>query len=402
MARNTFDIVGKLSLGKESEKFKPYSETDYPSGWTKRSIKFNVTAGNNRHMLVMEGGCFKDGHGDVYLLSKAYTDDNGNKVKGESFTIPFKERLTSPRLAEVAEFKKFVFDLEEPNRRYLLGKALEKIKDGTTITTEELSVLGVASQDMIKEELEKSNKKRKEFVTEYDFAEFINKVATSEKYKNKLFKFSGNIVINYSDTNKKFYESMIPSRIYLAKDTETPISEATITLYYNKESLDDGSLAEKGKYYVNGYVFDYDKTKKKNIPCPMTIAINKSNDSEEKSKKTTDLYVKQFTVTDDSWKELGVKVKLLNGAQKTEITEDMLTEFQQDLLLLGEITMDDIRKELGGDVYGERIQENLFDGLARGYSKGRKDTVFEDDDFVIKPEEVKDVDIFDESSDDEI
>lgn len=75
---------------------------------------------------------------------------------------------------------------------------------------------------------------------------------------------------------------------------------------------------------------------------------------------------------------------MLNGAQKMEIDESMLTEFQQDMLLCGEITLDDIRKELGGNVYGDRIQENQFVKLAKGFSKGREDTVYTDDDFVIK------------------
>jgi len=401
MSNKPFEFVGKLSIGKESEKFKPYEEKDYPSGWTKRSIKFNVIAGDNRHLLTVDGGCFKDGHGDVYLYSKGSVDSNNKKIKGEAFTIPFKERFTSKKLAEVAEFKKFIIDLEQPNRRYLLEKALEKINDGTSITNEELTVMGVESQDNIKDELEKSKKKRHEFITEYDYAEFIHKVVTSDKYKNKMFKVLGNIETTYSDKNKKFYTNMIPSRIYLAKDDEPVISEATITLYYNQNSLDDGSLEEKEKYYINGYTFDYDKNRKKNIPCPITIVINKADENDDKSKKTTGIYLKQFIVDDDTWKEIGVKVKLINGAQKTEITEDMLTELQQELLLLGEITLDDIRKELGGEVYGERIQENQFCGLAKGYSKGRKDTVFIDEDFIIKAneDEFEEKDIFDDDED---
>lgn len=47
--------------------------------------------------------------------------------------IPFKERLTSPKLAEVAEFKKFIFDLEKPGRRYKLEKAAEKIREGKNL-----------------------------------------------------------------------------------------------------------------------------------------------------------------------------------------------------------------------------------------------------------------------------
>lgn len=381
-----FEMIGRITISKETDKFKPYEEKTFDSGWVKRKLSFNVIAGDNRHMLTVEGGSYKDGHGDVYLFSKGYTDDSGKKVKGESFKIPFKDRLTSPRLVEVAEFKKFVCDLEQPNRRYLLQKLSDNIHEGKSATDEELKSVGLTSESEVAVELEKSKKKHHEFVTEWDFSEFVKKVIDSGKYKDKKFKILGNQVITYSENNNKFYTNFVPTRIYVAKDDEPETSTATVTLLYNKDSLDDGSLEEKGKYYINGYVLEYDNNRKTNIPCPYTITIDKAtDDADEKTKKANKLYVSQFTVDDDSFKQLGVVVNLLNGAQKVDIDESMLTEFQQDMLLLGEITLDDIRKELGGSVYGDRIQENQFVKLARGFSKGRQDTVFTDDDMTIKP-----------------
>ena len=380
-----FEMVGRLTIGKETDKFKPYEEKTFDSGWVKRKLFFNVIAGDNRHMMTVDGGTFKDGHGEVYLFSKGSTDESGKKVKGESFKIAFKDRFTSPRLKEVAEFKKFVFDLEIPNRRYLLQKLADSIHEGKSATDEELKSVGLEAENEVAEALEKSKKRHHEFVTEWDFAEFIKKVIDSGKYKDKKFKFIGNNTITYSDKNERYYSNNVPTRIYLAKDDEDEFSTATVTLIYNKDSLDDGSLEEKGKYYINGYVFDYDNNRKKNIPCPYTITLeNITEDADEKTKKASQLYIKQFTIDDDSFKQIGVVVNLLNGAQKMEIDESMLTEFQQDMLLCGEITLDDIRKELGGNVYGDRIQENQFVKLAKGFSKGREDTVYTDDDFVIK------------------
>ena len=89
----------------------------------------------------------------------------------------------------------------------------------------------------------------------------------------------------------------------------------------------------------------------------------------------------------------------------TEITEDMLTDEQKDDLECGLITMDDIRAELGGSVYGERIREYQFLKPAKGFTKGRQDTVYAEDDMVIKPleEEVPEgtEDLF-EDDDDEL
>ena len=103
-----FEMLGKISLGKETEKFKTYSETTYDSGWVKRKIMFNAVCGDNRHLLSVDAGSFADGHGDVYTFSKGSVNEDGSRVKGETLKIPFKDRFTSPRLAEVAEFKKFI------------------------------------------------------------------------------------------------------------------------------------------------------------------------------------------------------------------------------------------------------------------------------------------------------
>ena len=396
-----FEMTGKLSISKETEKFHPWLEKQYPSGWVKRTLLFNATCGDNRHMLKVDAGSFADGHGDVYTFTKSYTDESGNKVKGESIRIPFKERLTSPKLAEIAEFKKFIFDLEKPGRRYALEKALERVNEGKELTDDELKELEIESKEELATALEKSNKKRHEFISEWDFAEFIKKVIDSGKYNDALFHIRGNGDYSYSDEKQQVYESYIPTRIYLAAENTEPYSTATFNILFNKDSLDDMSVEEKGKYYVNGYVMEYDRNRKSNIPVPTTVTIPvASKDAEEKEKKKVEAIKHKFMVDDDTYKEYGVIVNMLNGAQKTEITEDMLSDEEKEDLECGLITMDDIRKELGGNVYGERVKEYQFVKPAKGFVRGRQDTVYTDDDMVIKhiEEELPDGvdDLFDE------
>lgn len=379
-----FEMTGKLSISKETDKFKPYSETKYPSGWVKRRLMFNITCGDNRHLLTVDAGAFEDGHGDVFSFSKGSTDENGNRIKGESLRIPFKDRLTSPLLAEVAEFKKFIFDLEKPGRRYKLQQLADRIHEGKEATDEELAEVGLKSKDEIAGALEKSNKKKHEFISEWDYAEFIKKVIDSGKYKDSLFFIRGNGDYSYSDKTQKVYESYIPNRIYLAADDAVPSSTATINMLFNKDSLDDMSVEEKGKYYVNGWMMEYDSNRKANIPVEVRIAIP-ADDSDEKTKKRVEAIKHKFMVEDDTIKEYGVIVNMLNGSQKVEITEDMLTDEEKEDIEAGLITLDDIRKDLGNDVYGDRIREYQFVKPARGFSRGRKDTVYTDDDMVIKP-----------------
>lgn len=379
-----FEMTGKLSISKETEKFHPYTEKTYPSGWVRKQLLFNVTCGDNRHMLTVTAGAFADGHGDIYSFTKGGVDENGNKVKGESIQIPFKERLTSPKLAEIAEFKKFIIDLEQPGRRYKLQNMADKLHEGKELTDEELKEVGLESKDDVTTALEKSNKKRHEFISEMDYIDFIKKVIDSEKYKDKLFFIRGNGEYQYSDNQQKVYESYIPTRIYLAADDAEPSSTATINIIFNNESLDEMSVEEKGKYYVNGHMMEYDQNRKANIPVPVTIIIPVPED-DEKGKKKAEAFKHKFMVDDDTYKEYGAIVNMLNGAQKTEITEDMLTDEQREDLDLGIITMDDIRAEIGGNVYGDRIREYQLVKPARGFIKGRQDTVWTDEDMIIKP-----------------
>lgn len=399
-------MTGKLSISKESDKFHPYQEKQFDSGWVCKQLMFNVACGDNRHMMTVTSGAFADENkGFVYTFSKSGVDENGNKIKGESLKIPFKERLTSPKLAEVAEFKKFIFDLEKPGRRYKLEKAAEKVKEGTSLTDEELKEIGLENEADVNTEFEKSNKRRHEFISEWDFIDFIKKVIDSGKYSDKKFFIRGNGEYKYSDKNQRVYESYVPNRIYLAADDAEESSTAIINILFNSESLDDMSVEEKGKYYVNGYMMEYDNNRKGNIAVPVTITIPvPSDDADEKAKKRTESIKHKFIVDDDTFKEYGAVVNMLNGAQKTEITEDMLTDEQKDDLECGLIAMDDIRAELGGSVYGERIREYQFLKPAKGFIRGRVDTVYTEDDFIIKPleETVPDEvdDLFDE--DDEL
>lgn len=395
-----FEMIGRLSLPRATDKFEPFSTKKYESGWIRKQLMFNVTCDDNRHMLSITDGAFDDEHGDIYSFSKSTVDESGNRVKGETLIIPFKDRLTSPKLAEVAEFKKFVIDLERPGRRYKLEKASEKIKEGTSLTDEELKDLDIEDESEVNQELEKSKKRRHEFISGWDYIDYIFKLIDSGKYKDKKFFIRGNGEYQYSDKNQRVYESYIPNRIYLAADDAEESSTATINVLFNSESLDEMSVEEKGKYFVNGYMMEYDGNRKSNIPVPVTITIPVPTDNaDEKAKKRIEAIKHKFMVEDDSFKEYGAVVNMLNGAQKQEITEDMLTDEQREDLDCGLITMDDIRAELGGSVYGERIREYQFLKPAKGFTKGRQDTVYTADDMVIKPlaDEVDEMeDLFDE------
>ncbi len=397
----TFEIVGKLFVNKDSDKFKSYEEKQYDSGWVNKTLNYGVTSGDNRFYFRNKAGHFADGHGDVFVFGKDGVDANGNKIKGEAFRIPWKERLTHQRLAEVVDYRKFVVDLEVAGFRRELQSALNKVKEGGELTAEEVAKFGASDVKGLEAALDKSNKKRKEFIAEADFVDYMRKVLASDNYKNKKFRIRGNYDIQYSDSTNKFYGNYVPQKVYLADDATEDAAEANVMLFYTNDAVMDAK-EEKNKYYVNGYVQVYDNNRKANIFAPYTVTVLGAKDDSELEAKREKIQVNRFTVDDDQVYSYGVIVKLLDGAQKTEISMEDLTEEQQDSIMLGEITLADIIREMGGSVYSkDRITENVFLKPARGHSRGREVTAYQPEDLIVKPLVKEDTNVFEETAADE-
>lgn len=379
---NTFEIIGKISISKETDKFRPYTD-DSSNGWRYNKLLFNVQSDVNRHLLEIGGTYKENGTGVIKTFSKGSVDPNTHeKLKGERIEIAWRDRNKPEVLEKVAEFKKFVIDLEKYGRRYELQNALKKQQEGN-LSKEEFEQLGVAN---LEQALEDSKKKRKEFISEYDFAEFIHKLILSGKIDGKLFRILGDIEL--SEYNGKIYKKFKPNRLYLVDDNTEQTSTGQIQIFFNKDSLDKGSLKDKKRLYINGYVRNYDNQRKDIAPFPITLVIDASSE-DERVQKVVKLLESQFTVKDKSWKEFGVKVKILNGSQRVRITEDMLSDFQREMLELGMTSMEELEKEIlhekGEELYGERVEEMVIVNVAKGYTNGRKDTVYVDEDFVLKP-----------------
>lgn len=396
---NTFDFIATLSIGRETDKFKPYEEKTYDSGWVNRTLKFNAIAGSNRHMLEIKGGCWADGHGVVKTWSKSVIGEDGSRTNGSALEIPWSDRQKKENIDKVAPFKKCVVDLELPGRRSIL----KKIVDGEA-TDENLAAAGLESEADAVTTLQSSEDKRHEFIAEYDFAAFVYRLVSSEKTKNIKFRVRGNIDITEYDG--KFYQHFIPTQIYRAADDAEFQSEANINIHFGRGAIDDGSVEDKGRYFINGYTFNYDSQRKIQIPCPLMLVLPVGKD--DKSNAYVNVMKKNFTISDidgDVCKELTVKVDCVNGAEILDLTEDMLSDNEKDLLIIGAITMEDIVRDRGQQVYGDRIREFVITGFARGWLSGAKPTAYTADDFVLSPIEKVDTnavvnDIFGDDDDD--
>lgn len=391
--RNTIEFVGKLFSYKQSDKFKPYEENTYDSGWVNRSYKFGIMCGNDRHMMVIKGGKWKDDNKmTVKTFTKPLYDDNNNLIaQSESLTIPWDKRFDKEQIMKVAEYRKFIVDLEVPGRRIKLESAVEKFKDGS-ITDEEMTTLGVNSLEEAEKAVKDSKAKRKEFLTEWDFAEYMNKVVNNEKMKDKIVKVRGEYRIEYSIKNQQFYRSFVPSRVYLCNNDEPVKSEATFDFYFNKDAVDDNDFAEKKKYHINGFLRFYDNTYEDNkgdFGCPIMLTIdgnraykNSKGEPVDGEKFAKGMARKFEFDTENEFKQIGLKVNILDGAQTVDFDESMLTDEQREDIDLGLITIEDIKKEMGANIYGDRVTDIIIVGIAQGYSKGAIDSAFVASDFL--------------------
>lgn len=373
-----FEFVGKLSVGKETDKFKPYEENIYNNQWKKKRFKFNAQCGDNRHFLTIDSFEAVDGSGQIYTFSKGK-----DGAKGEKLTIPFSERLTSPKLSEVADFKKMVVDLGDRSRRYALKKIVDKMDEGDVITDEELEEVGLDNESAVKKEYEASLKLHREFIAETDFLDFVKKVVESGKYNDKKFKIRGSVDFSYSDAKGEYYTNIIPQKIYLADEDEKSV--ANLLFLFGADSLDKTSVEDK--YVLHGWTMYYDNQLKKNAPAPIDIVIAASD------KEKADKIARRFeSVMPDEIREMGIEVHAINGSGAVEITPDMLNESQKELLDLGMVTMEELRKELGGSARGEVTREYRLKGFTKGYTSGSEATSYAPTDMKRPVEEETDLD----------
>lgn len=350
---DVFNFTGKIVLGKESERFHPVDRREFvKSGWMNTTVKFNCLSGTNRIMCVAQGGKWKDDKKNtIRTYSKSTTDENGNVKKGENIDIPWAKRFDADQIEKVAGFKRFVCDTGDVRMRYKLRDLVKAFENGT-VTDEMMEETGIDNLEDAKAALEKSEAKKKIFLSEWDFAEYMVRVAASDKFKNKLFHISGNYDVQYSADKDRFYTNYHVNRVILAPDDAEPSAEMKIDFYFGEDAWDDSSYEETGKCHINGWVSYYDGNVKKRGMMPLVVAVK------EDEKKTAGLK-RKFTC-DDGIKQIGLTLKVIDGAEVVEITEDMLDEETREDIAMGLLDFEDVKRELGGRTVGDRISELRF------------------------------------------
>ena len=387
-----FNFCGKISLGKETEKFKPIERKDFTSGWTNTTVKFNCISGTNRVLCVAQGGRWiNDKKNTVKTFGKSTTDENGKVTKGEAIDIPWSKRFDTDQIEKVAGFRKYIVDTGDYKMRYKLQDAIKAFEDGT-ITDETIEEIGIDNIEDAKDALEKSKAKRKEFVAEWDFAEYVAKLASSNKYKDSLFNISGNYEVQYNSEKDVFYTTYHVNRITLAADGAESTTEMKVDFFYGEDVWDDSALEETGKVNLTGWVSYRDGSLKKNGFKPMIIAVR------EEEKKLNALK-RKFEVEGDEIKQIGLTVNVIEGAERVELTVDMLSDEDKEDLECGLVEWDDLKKAYGNSIIGDKMSEIRFASLT-AKKNVPQDTIYHVED--MNPAKAEDVvtDIFADDEDD--
>ena len=342
---NNISFVGKIRKIKDG-----YTEQEFSGGLIKRRLRFNAICGNSMQWLEISTLVWKDDK-----KNKVYTLKSVDGGKDTKTTIEWSNRLNPDVIESVPGYKRFVVDTDT----FAYRKKLE--------------------EDGLDEELEKSKKKRKEFIHESDFIDYLIKVLDNEKSKDMIFRINGTAEYSYGSKNDMYYRNFVPQKIVRVPDDTEQNCAGSMKLYFAEGAVDDSCTDETGDYVINAFVDYYDQNAKMNAFAPIAVKINKDH-------KMANGFKKRFSKAEgDEIKELGVTVDFVNGAQQVDITMEMLSDEQREAIEDGMITFEELKRELGGKANGDRVTEIRLTGLMKGYASGVQDTVYNIGDLKKRP-----------------
>lgn len=347
--KNSFTFIGKIVPIKDTENFKGYTETVYDSKWVAQKFRFNVVAGDNRHLVEINAGRWQDDKKNsvIYTYSRAKDGKDSEPIQ-----IPWDKRNDPSEIEKVAGYRVFTVDTDTYSNR----KALKENGD-----TEGLAA---------------SEKKRKHFIAGVDFIDWTRKVVNSDKIKDMVFKVQGNIEYSYNEKSGKYYSTYEVNKIYRAEDDAEPKSEANINFYFTESFMDKESVEDSGKAILSGFTQFRDSKTKADWFCPIALVMRESNMDVVDG---TEEILSDFS--DNEVCKVLLSCKVIDGAEKSDIQVTDLDEKTQKAIKLGLMSAKQAIKNAGGQAYGPKIQELRLDSIV----KQSEPTVFTAEDLTVIP-----------------
>ena len=344
-----FNFIGEVVSAKEPVVRKKLSET---SKWFRTRMSVGVKADTNSQFLNMEYI-----HTDSVKTCKLLGKD------GNTFEVNLADTTSEEVLNKVADITKIIIDLEtdqEKKREYtkLIFKVINLEKSNADIAKQDIIAdadkATVAENNVKIAEYNRQIKEladnRKVFCHVKDAIEYLN--SKLPELAKKKIKVTGNVKCNYyNGKNTLLYN---PSLIEIVSDDTASQLMVTAEIFYDKDSVIND---EKTKQMtINGYIAD--REDKQDKLYPITLGLNYQNVDKENAEHMVfyNLMLAGFAIHDKKQvHKIKVEIKVINGAEVIEFTEDCLTDLQKAQIEIGQRTLEDFRPK--GNIYGNRVQE---------------------------------------------
>jgi hypothetical protein len=198
------------------------------------------------------------------------------------------------------------------------------------------------------------------------------------------FRVNGNVTYRYSEKNDQYYSAYEVTKIYRVDD-DTPVSSSVdMEFYFAENAMDASDYAETGKAIVNGFTPYYESSLKKTCYCPVPLVLRFGTD--EDGLKKIKGWQKTFNkFEDDEIRKINLVCQQINGAQRVAITYDDLDDDTKENIDFGLTTLEEVIRDMGSSMFGDKIKEIRIEKLGRGSTKGSETTMFTLDDMTKKP-----------------
>ena len=381
-----FKFTGILSIPKETENFKPFQKHLYDTGCKNKTFKPRITTDDGTQLLNLSA--ITNVNDPLPII--VYKGKNEKGVS-ERLTIPFEQRNDPVWLEQAPYRSKYIVDLyPSHNVRISMKRALDKIAKNPELAASELAEFGVSTKEELQKKYDESLAKRKEFLSMWDFIDYLKTLIENGTLDNVKVEVSGDIQIDHG--TKRDFINYVPRTVRLAKDSAKSEAVVEATLYYTKDSISQD--LDEGTISVDGYIRYYDRKLTKRLKTtsysysPYSITFNLGANKEKRAAHIMRAILKYEDMMDDDVYFVGLAIKAINGAQKVSITYDDLPEEVQEAIDFGDVTLEDVLREFGREKRGNTIRANVYKSLQTEFVKGARPTACSPDDFIYNEEPV--------------
>ena len=357
---NTFEFIGNAQISNNLDKISSLTQNKTKT-WTTLKVMMAIKESTtNSAFLDISAGFQSDGNGKIYTVNKS----------GEKMEIPFKDRLNPAYADLVADYAKYVVDLETDedikaeyiSLSFKIMNIYKKLNDGSATDEDKVNIV------KYKEDYKSLSVNRHEFISEYDFVKFVED--NLPQIRTLRLKVRGNYSVSLS--KGKTYTSYSPKIIEVAKAEEENKLECYLDFYFDRDCLE----VEEDALFANGFISCRDSYAKADRFFKTQLVCRNS--------KFFEVFKGFLTTTENTYQHLTFVCNVYSGANQKEFTYDDLTDQQKAMVDCGMATIDEYKPK-GGYVLGNNITElRLAKPLLMGdFASGVVDSGLNDEEFSV-------------------